>query len=72
MPQNQKPHSVAFHEDLHWLKKYPFKGLLSTKGYHKSGNFPRILFSRIVLKDIFATLKIGDYGMIYLHQSRTE
>ena len=27
-----------------------------------------ILFSRIVLKDIFATLKIRYYGMIYLHQ----
>ena len=30
--------------------------------------FAIILFSRIVLKDIFATLKIRDYGMTYLHQ----
>ena len=30
--------------------------------------FTRILFSPIALKDIFATLKIRDLGMIYLHQ----
>ena len=30
--------------------------------------FARILFSRIALKDIFATLKIRDKGMIYLYQ----
>ena len=28
--------------------------------------FARILFSRIALKDIFVTLKIRDYGMIYI------
>ena len=28
----------------------------------------RILFSRIALQDIFATLKIRDYGMIYVNQ----
>ena len=30
--------------------------------------FARILFSRIVLKDIFAKLKIRDQGMIYIYQ----
>ena len=30
--------------------------------------FARMLFSREALKDIFATLIIRDYGMIYLHQ----
>ena len=30
--------------------------------------FARILFSRIVLKDIFATLEIRDFGMIYVYQ----
>ena len=30
--------------------------------------FARILFSRIALKGIFATLKIRDLGMIYLYQ----
>ena len=30
--------------------------------------FARILFSPIALKDIFATLKIRYYGMIYLYQ----
>ena len=30
--------------------------------------FLRILFSPIVLKGIFATLKIQDFDMIYLHQ----
>ena len=30
--------------------------------------FARILFSRIALKDIFATYKIRDHDMIYLHQ----
>ena len=30
--------------------------------------FARILFSRYALKDIFATLKIRDYGMLYLYQ----
>ena len=30
--------------------------------------FARILFSRIAFKDIFATLKICDKVMIYLHQ----
>ena len=30
--------------------------------------FARILFSQIALKDIFATIKIRDFGMIYLHQ----
>ena len=34
--------------------------------------FARILFSPITLKDIFATLKICDYGMIYLYQLTTE
>ena len=30
--------------------------------------FARILFSQIALKDIFATLKIRDLGMVYLYQ----
>ena len=30
--------------------------------------FARILFLRIALKEIFAMLKIRDFGMIYLHQ----
>ena len=30
--------------------------------------FARILFSRIALKHIFATLKIRDKGVIYLYQ----
>ena len=30
--------------------------------------FERILFSRYALKDIFATLKNRDWGMIYLYQ----
>ena len=30
--------------------------------------FERILFSRIALKDIFATPKIRDEGMFYLYQ----
>ena len=30
--------------------------------------FARILISRITLKDTFATLKIRDFRMIYLHQ----
>ena len=34
--------------------------------------FARILFSRKALKDIFVTLKIRDFGMIYLHQKRTK
>ena len=29
--------------------------------------FARILFSRIALKDIFATLKIRDWGILYLY-----
>ena len=33
-----------------------------------SGIFARILYSQIVLKDIFATLKICDQGVIYLYQ----
>ena len=34
--------------------------------------FAKILFSRIALKDIFATFKIRDQVMIYLYQSTTE
>ena len=30
--------------------------------------FARFLISRIALKDIFATFKNRDFGMIYLHQ----
>ena len=30
--------------------------------------FARILFSQIALKDIFVTLKIHDYGMIYIYR----
>ena len=30
--------------------------------------FARILFSRIMLKDMFAMLKIRDWSIIYLHQ----
>ena len=30
--------------------------------------FVRILFSRILLKDIFVTFKIRDFGIIYLYQ----
>ena len=34
----------------------------------KFGIFVRILFLQITLKDIFATFKIRDLGMIYLNQ----
>ena len=30
--------------------------------------FARIVFSRIALKDIFATLEIRDLGIIYVYQ----
>ena len=30
--------------------------------------FARILFSQIASKDIFAKLKIRDFGMLYLYQ----
>ena len=30
--------------------------------------FARILFSRMALKEVFATLKIRDLGMIYVYQ----
>ena len=30
--------------------------------------FAGILFLRIELKDIFATLKVHDFGMIYMYQ----
>ena len=33
--------------------------------------FARIFISRITLKDIFSTLKIPHYGIIYLHQLTT-
>ena len=33
-----------------------------------SETFAVMLFSRIALKDIFATLKIRDLGLIYLYQ----
>ena len=36
--------------------------------YIKFVNFVRRLFSRIALKDIFATLKIRDNGVIYLYE----
>ena len=28
----------------------------------------RILFSRIALKDVFVTLEIWDFGMVYVYQ----
>ena len=34
--------------------------------------FARILFSRVVLKGIFATQKIRDFDMICLHQIKTK
>ena len=34
----------------------------------KSEIFARFFFSRIVLKNIFAALKIRDFGMFSLHQ----
>ena len=37
--------------------------------YYKFENFRENLFSRIALKDIFATLKLSDYGMIYMYIS---
>ena len=39
-----------------------------TSGYYKFAIFRENLFSRIALKDIFVTLNIRDYGLIYLHQ----
>ena len=36
-------------------------------GYCKFGNFREIVIFRKLLKDIFAILKIQDYGMIYLY-----
>ena len=36
--------------------------------YYKLGIFHEILFSRIGLKDIFATFKLRYKGMIYLYQ----
>ena len=37
-------------------------------GTVNSETFVRILFLKIALQDIFATLKIRDLGMIYLQQ----
>ena len=48
-----------------------FTALLS-EHYCKFGNFREILFSRIALKDVFATFKICNEGMIYLFQLTTE
>ena len=44
----------------------PFKQLRT--GTVSSEIFARILFSRIVLKHIFAMFKIRDKGVIYLYQ----
>ena len=46
-----------------------WKSHVAAHGYNVNSEiFARILFSRIALKDIFATLKIRDLGMIYVYQ----
>ena len=58
------------------MSAWVFKGGFCTYALHTEISytvhlefFVRILFSWIALKDIFAMLKIHDYGMIYLYQS---
>ena len=46
--------------------------ITSKRGAVNSEIFARILFSRISLKGIFATIEIRDLGIIYLYQYTTE
>ena len=72
-----KKHLIECPQHMFWLiRKFIF---LITHSYLKAWIptvnykiFVRILFSRIALKDIFGTLKIRVFGMIYLHQCWTK
>ena len=65
--------------NAHIINVYPEKTKKPQPGIHVDCNktwritanskfFASILFSRVVLKDIFVTLKIRDLDMIDLHQ----
>ena len=63
-----------FLDEERMLREYPLHGPIGFLEVGGTGftvnreNFARILFSRYALKDMFATLKIRDYVMIYLYQ----
>ena len=51
-----------------WMETFIKDGAFIEINTVNSEIFLRVLFLGIALKDKFATLKIRDYGMIYLHQ----
>ena len=59
---NDQYHSVSI------ICKFCLKQLINSLVTVNSEIFLRILFSRVALKDIFATVKIRDLGMIHLYQ----
>ena len=58
----------VMHGSRGWGDMGPGPTMTNHKNTVNSEIFARILFSRIALKCIFATLEIRDLGMIYLSQ----
>ena len=58
----------AAYIQIHFILLFIMKAITMKLDTVKSEIFARILFSRIALKVIFATLKICDYDILYLHK----